>query len=135
MRSSAGQGHTGASTSFRIVPRRALASPEPLSSSPASFPNEEGKAPEARVSTSTQPGRCWLSASCAGPVGTVEVGGPTAPFRKLNSWFWKQSTRGLCPEESHQWLEGVGALRNAAGQGPGMGRPPTLEGTPHSPSL
>ena len=36
------------------------------SASPASFPNEERKAPEARVSTA-YPGQYWLSASWAGP--------------------------------------------------------------------
>lgn len=103
MWSRAGQDHTGASTSLRMVSRRTLASPEPPSSSPASFLNEERKGPEASVSTGPSQGSAGSGLPGEGSTGTLEAGGPVAPFRRPHSWFWKplwlrrSRARGLCP--------------------------------------
>lgn len=62
-----------------------------------------------------------------GCAGTLEAGGPAAPFRKLHNWFWKplqlhrsRAHMACVLREVAWWLEGVGAARKAAGQGLGL---------------
>lgn len=120
-----------------MVPRRAGPSPEPPAASPASFLNEESKAPEARVSTSTRPGKGRLGASWAGLCRTLEAGGPAAPFRKRHSWFGKSlqlhrsrahvacvpREAACCPGRSRGCEESCGA-------GPRLGKGNRLRGQP-----
>lgn len=75
---------------LRWFPELLWLSPEPTPPSSASFPDEEGKAPEARVThkhiAREVLARCFLGRALP---RALDASHSQAHFRKPHGWFWK----------------------------------------------